>query len=43
MGKGRSRTAERLIELIAEAGFVSSRLHDTRLPLQTRLIVAKRP
>jgi demethylspheroidene O-methyltransferase len=43
MGKGRSRTAERLTQLIREAGFADPRLMPTRLPLQTRLILAKRP
>jgi len=41
MGKGRSRSAQRLMELIREAGFKSPELASTRLPLQTRLIVAK--
>lgn len=43
MGKGRSRTAQRLTELITQAGFTSPRVENTRLPLQTRLIVAGRP
>jgi demethylspheroidene O-methyltransferase len=43
MGKGRSRSADRLTELILEAGFAGPRLMPTRLPLQTRLILAERP
>jgi demethylspheroidene O-methyltransferase len=42
MGKGKSRSAQRLIELIREAGFVDCQLQSTRLPLQTRLITARR-
>ena len=43
MGKGRSRSAERLSELVREAGFSSVRLEPTRLPLQVRMLVAQRP
>lgn len=43
MGKGKSRTPDRLMEMIREAGFASPRLMATRLPLQVRLIVARRP
>jgi demethylspheroidene O-methyltransferase len=42
MGKGRSRSAERLSELVREAGFTSVRLESTRLPLQVRMLVAQR-
>lgn len=42
MGKGKSRSAERLMALIRQAGFESPRLEPTRLPLQVRLIVARR-
>lgn len=40
MGKGRSRSADRLMELIQEAGFRDPKLVPTRLPLQTRMVVA---
>lgn len=43
MGKGKSRSAQRLMQLIAEAGFSNPTLQSTRLPLQTRLIQARRP
>ncbi len=42
MGKGKSRSADRLMTLIRQAGFESPRLESTRLPLQVRLIVARR-
>lgn len=42
MGKGKSRSAHRLMELIRQAGFESPHLEATRLPLQVRLIVARR-
>ena len=42
MGKGRSRSAERLIDLIGQAGFKHASLQSTRLPLQVRLITASR-
>lgn len=42
MGKGKSRSAQRLMDLIREAGFVQPELQPTRLPLQTRLIKARR-
>jgi demethylspheroidene O-methyltransferase len=41
MGSGRARTAERLRELLLECGFDGGRQIATRLPIQTRLIVAK--
>ncbi len=40
MGKGRSRSADRLMALIREAGFRDPKLVPTRLPLQTRMVVA---
>jgi demethylspheroidene O-methyltransferase len=42
MGKGKSRSAQRLMQLIYEAGFRDPRLRATRLPLQVGLIVAKK-
>jgi demethylspheroidene O-methyltransferase len=42
MGKGRSRSAQRLMQLISEAGFSDPRLRATRLPLQVGLITAKK-
>jgi demethylspheroidene O-methyltransferase len=42
MRSGRARTPEALIRMLSEAGFAASRLVPTRLPLQTRLIVATR-
>ncbi len=41
MGSGRARTAERLRELLLECGFDGGRQLATRLPIQTRVIVAK--
>jgi demethylspheroidene O-methyltransferase len=41
MGRGRSRTPQRLEELLAAAGFAQSRLLPTRLPLQTRVMLAR--
>lgn len=43
MGKGRSRSAQQLMELMARAGFTGAELQSTRLPLQVRLIVARKP
>ncbi|MEO7432737.1 MAG: methyltransferase [Dokdonella sp.] len=40
MGSGRTRTPERLGELLHQSGFDRGRMIDTRLPLQTRLLVA---
>lgn len=42
MGKGRSRSVERLSELISQAGFENPKLYPTRLPLQVRMIVARK-
>jgi demethylspheroidene O-methyltransferase len=41
MGRGRSRTPARLGALLREAGFGSTRLLPTRLPLQTRVLLAR--
>ncbi len=41
MGRGRARTPERLGQLLLAAGFDSGRLVATRLPIQTRLLVAR--
>ena len=43
MGRGQPRTAARLGAMLAEAGFESVRALPTDLPLQTRLLVAKKP
>jgi demethylspheroidene O-methyltransferase len=40
MGKGRARTFAELTDLLNKAGFCNVRLLPTRLPLQTRLLVA---
>ncbi len=40
MGSGRPRSVERLIALLAEAGFVRPRTLPTRLPIQTRVLQA---
>jgi demethylspheroidene O-methyltransferase len=40
MGRGRSRTPQRLAELLGEAGFDRIRQLPTRLPLQTRVVLA---
>lgn len=41
MGKGRSRTPDRLAALLGAAGFTSVTLLPTRLPLQTRVLRAR--
>ena len=41
MGNGKSRSASRLAELMTESGFLGPRLTETRLPLQTRLMIAR--
>jgi demethylspheroidene O-methyltransferase len=41
MGSGRARTADELGTLLREAGFENIRQRSTRMPLQTRLIVAQ--
>lgn len=40
MGKGRPRSADELIAMLGAAGFANARLVSTRMPLQTRLILA---
>lgn len=39
MGRGRPRTAQEIGDLMRQAGFTRVRLLDTRMPLQTRLMV----
>lgn len=41
MGRGRSRTPQRLHALLEAAGFAEIRLLPTRLPLQTRVVLAR--
>lgn len=41
MGSGRSRSAERLSDMLAAAGFTGIRRVPTRIPLQTGLLVAR--
>lgn len=41
MGRGRSRTPERIEALLREAGFGRVRLLPTRMPLQTRVMLAR--
>jgi demethylspheroidene O-methyltransferase len=41
MGRGRSRTPQRLQTLLEAAGFADIRLLPTRLPLQTRVMLAR--
>jgi demethylspheroidene O-methyltransferase len=41
MGKGRARSADRLMELVRQAGFHQVTLAKTHLPLQVRMIVAR--
>ncbi|MFZ4760865.1 MAG: methyltransferase [Burkholderiaceae bacterium] len=41
MGRGRSRTPERIEALLHDAGFEQVRLLPTRLPLQTRVVAAR--
>lgn len=43
MGSGRARTAAEITEWLREAGLVDIGERVTRIPLQTRLIVARRP
>jgi demethylspheroidene O-methyltransferase len=43
MGSGRARTLDELQALLLAAGFVDARPVATRMPLQTGLIVARRP
>ena len=41
MGRGRPRTPATLLSMLESAGFTRARLVGTRLPMQTRLIVAR--
>ena len=41
MGRGRPRTASELTQMLNQAGFSSVRLLKTRMPLQTRLMLAR--
>jgi demethylspheroidene O-methyltransferase len=41
MGRGRSRTPQRIESLLREAGFGHVRLLPTRMPLQTRVMLAR--
>lgn len=43
MGSGRPRTRAELTERLRRAGFADIREHPTRVPLQTRVLTAKRP
>lgn len=43
MGRGRPRSAERLSEMLLDAGFIAPQLLPTRLPLQTRVLRAVVP
>jgi demethylspheroidene O-methyltransferase len=43
MGSGRPRTARELTSMLHDAGFVQVQQRRTRLPLQTGLLVARRP
>jgi demethylspheroidene O-methyltransferase len=42
MGSGRARTAEELSAWLRDAGLIEIEERATRIPLQTRLIVARR-
>jgi len=42
MGKGRPRSPAQLGSLLRQAGFDGIRLAPTRLPLQTRVLVARK-
>jgi demethylspheroidene O-methyltransferase len=41
MGRGRSRTADELTALLGQAGFRSVKIARTRMPLQTKLLIAR--
>ena len=43
MGRGRARSAADLTALVYAAGFERVRLLPTRMPLQTGLLLARRP
>jgi demethylspheroidene O-methyltransferase len=41
MGRGRSRTADELTALLRAAGFHQVKIARTRMPLQTKLLIAR--
>jgi demethylspheroidene O-methyltransferase len=43
MGQGRPRSAARFEEFLTQAGFISIRMHATRMPMLTRLMSARVP
>ncbi len=43
MGRGKARTAEALARLLEAAGFADVRCPGTRIPLQVRVLLARRP
>ena len=43
MGRGKARTAEALAQLLEAAGFTDVRRLGTRIPLQVRVLLARRP
>lgn len=43
MGQGRPRTADELLALLHDAGFEGGRVRATALPLQARVLVARKP
>lgn len=43
MGRGKARTAEALAQLLQAAGFADVRRLGTRIPLQVRVLLARRP
>ena len=43
MGSGRARTPSQIAQMLASAGFIGARSVPTRIPLQTGLVVARKP
>jgi demethylspheroidene O-methyltransferase len=43
MGSGRARTPSQIAQMLASAGFIGARPVPTRIPLQTGLVVARKP
>jgi demethylspheroidene O-methyltransferase len=43
MGSGRARAPSEIVQMLATAGFAESRAVPTRIPLQTGLVVARKP
>jgi demethylspheroidene O-methyltransferase len=41
VSRGRSRTADELMALLCEAGFHRVKIARTRMPLQTKLLIAR--